>query len=592
MVRFLHWARSILIGTLNGMVKLALAIVLVLGVLVVIGLLEGDGLPSKMVLTATLRGAIPDSTSQSFLFGAKPLSVMDVVLALDRAGRDSRVRGFFLRLGSAGISVPAAEQLASAVKRFRATGKFVIADAQGFLSTGLGDYLLASSADQIWMQQGSPFSPSGPGVSEIFLRGLLDKVKAVPQMVKRAEYKSAADMYMEKDMTPADHEQLTALLQTWYDAATSEAAAARKITLAQFTATLQASPQFAADAKKAGLVDTIGYDDDASAAALKRAGDGARAVSLRHYADATDQTSSFGSGARVALVIGSGDIVDGTAGGGSLAGQSVIAGDDFSRAIGDAAANKDVKAILLRIDSPGGSVLASDQILHAIKKAQAAGKPVVVSMGETAASGGYYISTSANRIVAEPGTITGSIGVLTGKVSFGQALAQIGVGMGEVGVGKNALFDSSITPYTQDQLTSLNAQADAIYADFKSKVAAGRRLPLAKVDDIAKGRVWSGADAKKNGLVDTLGGFWTAVAEVKQLAKIPASSRVVFERYPRPRGLLQSLGDLLGGSQASIRALQGWTTLANTPAARAILGAVAAAPRGGVELRATNLPLN
>ena len=379
MLGFLRWARSILVGTLNGLAKLILAVVVLIAILVVVGLVQGDGLPSKMVLTADLRGRMPNSTSQSFTFGPKPLSVMQTVLALDRAGRDSRVKGMFVRLGSAGLSVPQAEELSGAVKRFRAQGKFVIADAQGFLSTGLGDYLLASSADQIWMQPGSPFSASGAGAGAIFLRGLFDKFLAVPQIVKRADYKSAADMYMEKDYTPADRLQTTALLQSWYDTATAAAAKARKITPAKLAAQLEASPQFAHDVKKAGLIDKIGYDDDAKQAALARGGN-AEAVGLQHYADATAEGSDYGAGTHVALIAGSGEIVDGSAGGG-FSNKTVIAGDDFAKAIRAASKDKSVKAILLRINSPGGSVTASDQILDAVKKAQAAGKPVIVSMG-------------------------------------------------------------------------------------------------------------------------------------------------------------------------------------------------------------------
>jgi protease-4 len=592
MLGFLRWARSILVGTANGLVKLALAVAIVFGIFVVVGLVEGDGLPSKMVLTADLRPGMPDSTSHTFTFAPQPLSVMDVVLALDRAGRDPRVKGVFLRLGRAGLSIPRAEQLASAVKRFRATGRFVVADAQGFLSTGLGDYLLASSANEIWMQPNSPFSAAGTGAGAVFLRGLFDKVEAVPQIVKRADYKSAADMYMEKDYTPADRKQTTALLQSWYDTATAAAAAARKITPAKLVADLQASPQFTADAKRAGLIDKVGYDDDARKAALARAGQGARAVPLRRYAAATANGSEFGAGARVALITGSGEIVDGSAGGGVFGTRTVIAGDDFAQAIRAAAADRDVKAILLRIDSPGGSVIASDQILDAVKKAQARGKPVIVSMGAVAASGGYYISSSANRIVAEAGTITGSIGVLTGKVTFGRSLGLIGVTAHEIGIGNNALFDSAISPYTPDQLASLNKQADVIYADFMRKVSTGRKLPMAKVKEIAKGRVWSGVDAKQQGLVDRLGGFWTAVAELKRVAKIPEKSRVVFKRYPRPHGFFDTMAQIFGESEASIRALQGWATLVNTPAARAVISALAATPKGGVEMRATNLPLN
>ena len=235
---------------------------------------------------------------------------------------------------------------------------------------------------------------------------------------------------------------------------------------------------------------------------------------------------------------------------------------------------------------------ASDQILDAVKKAQAAGKPVVVSMGAVAASGGYYISTSANKIVAEPGTITGSIGVLTGKVSFGKSLGLIGVGANQIGVGKNALMDSAIAPYTDEQLANLNHQADVIYADFTRKVAAGRKLPLAQVQAIAKGRVWSGADARSHGLVDRMGGFWTAVAEAQKLAGLPQGGAVAFKRYPAPRGFFASIGSMFDGTAAGVHAMQGLAAIENLPVARAVLEAAVQSQRDSLELRATNLPIN
>jgi len=239
---------------------------------------------------------------------------------------------------------------------------------------------------------------------------------------------------------------------------------------------------------------------------------------------------------------------------------------------------------------PGGSVAASDQILDAVKKARAAGKPVVISMGALAASGGYYVSCAADKIVAEPGTLTGSIGVLTGKVAIGKTLAMAGVTASEIGVGKNALFDSSITPYTPDQWASLNAQADAIYADFTQKVATGRKLSLAQVQDIAKGRVWTGADAKPRGLVDELGGFWTAVADVKTLAGIGADQRVVFKRFPERKGFFAALGEAFSGSAAGVRVIEGLARIEQAPVAQAVIRAASEAPRGGVEMRATGLP--
>jgi len=243
------------------------------------------------------------------------------------------------------------------------------------------------------------------------------------------------------------------------------------------------------------------------------------------------------------------------------------------------------------VDSPGGSVTASDQILDAVKKAQAKGKPVVVSMGSLAASGGYYISTSADSIVAEPGTLTGSIGVLTGKVSFGGTEDLVGVRLSEVAIGKNTLMDSVTQAFTPDQWTALNHEADVIYADFLGKVSAGRKLPLAQVQDVARGRVWTGADGKDKGLVNELGGFWTAAGLAAQLGKVPAD-QVAFRVYPRPKGFFDNIQRVFGGSDASMHALSTLETLADLPEVAGVVAAVHDAPRQGIELRATNLPLS
>jgi len=516
MVAFLRWAGSIVAGTLNGILKFGLAIVLLLIVVAVIAMARGDKLPGNMVLGIDLRKSVEDSNPNKFSFGSRPLTVMDVVLGLDAAERDSRVKGVFVRVGSGSLSVAEAEEINAAFKRFRAAGKFVIVHAQGFDGAGLGDYVAAAGADQIWMQPKSVFSASGVGGGEVFIRGLLDKIKAEPQIAKRAEYKSAADMFMETGMTKEDREQLQELMKSTYEAAVGEAAKDRKISAQAMTAALDASPQFTEDAKAKKLIDQVGFDDDALGAAMNKAGDGAQSITLAQFLGSKNP-SAYGSGPHIALVQAAGEIVEGSTNSGPFDNNTVIAGDDMARAIRQATADKDIKAIILRVDSPGGSVAASDQILDAVKKAQAAGKPVVVSMGGLAASGGYYISLSANKIVAHPGTITGSIGVLTGKVSIGNTLGLIGVKGELVGVGKNALMNSDLQPYTPEQWAAVNAQADAIYADFTKKVADGRKLPLEKVHDIARGRVWTGTDAAQRGLVDKLGGFWDAADLAKRL---------------------------------------------------------------------------
>jgi protease-4 len=589
MIALLRWAGSILTGALNGLLKFAVAIAIVVFALVLIGLAGGDGLPSNMVLTLDLRQPMADSAPSGFALGGQGVTVMDIVLGLDAAGRDKRVKGVFLRVGGADLSVAQAEEIGAALKRFRATGKFVIAHAQDFEASGLGDYLAAAAADQIWMQPKSPFYAAGEGGGEFFLRGLLDKIQAEPQMAQRAEYKSAVDELTQTAMTDADHEQLTALMQSWYDNAVAAAAQDRKLDQKAMIAAFEASPQLTEDAQKRGLIDEIGYDDDAENAALRLAGADAKTVSIGQFARVKLAATPPGPGPRIALIEASGDIVDGSAGGGLFGADRMIAGDDTARAIRQATQDDNVKAIVLRVDSPGGSVTASDQILDAVKKAQAVGKPVIVSMGAVAASGGYYIATSANRIVAEPGTLTGSIGVYSGKVAIGKSLGMIGVGVGEVSVGKNTLMNSGVTPYTDDQWKALNAEADMVYADFKEKVSKGRKLSLDQVQAVARGRVWSGADAKARGLVDQLGGFWTAVDLARKLGRLPSGERVVFERYPRRKGFWAALSGLFGPSN-EVRAIENFTTLMNAPVVQQAATAVRAMPRSAIELRAVDLP--
>ena len=588
MVAILRWAGSIVTGAVNGLLKFILALILLVIVIAVIAMAHGDKLPGTMVLTLDLRKEVVDSSPTSFSFGAKPLTMMDIILGLDAAERDNRVKGVFVRVGSGNLPVARAEEIKAALKKFRASGKFVIVHAQDFEGSGLGDYLAATAGDQIWMQPKSAFFPAGAGGGEVFLKGFFDKIKAQPQIAKRKEFKSAADMYMESGMTKEDREQLEALFNAWYDAAVTDTAKDRKLPVDAMKAAFEASPQFTEDVKAKKLIDKVGYDDDALSAAMAKAGDGADAVTLAQYMS-TKSDNSFGSGPHVALIEAAGEIVNGSVKRGPLGGDSVIAGDDMAKAIRQATEDKDIKAIILRVDSPGGSVSASDQILDAVKKAQAAGKPVVVSMGYLAASGGYYISLSANKIVAEPGTITGSIGVLTGKVAFGNTLGLVGAKGETVGVGKNALINSALTPYTDEQWKSVNAQADVIYDDFTRKVAAGRKLPLEKVQDVARGRVWSGTDAKARGLVDQLGGFWDAADIAKKLAGIPQGDRVTFKVYPRQTGLLDAVMSWFGDSEEA-EAMANFNTLMKSPVAREAVRAVNAAPRGAIELRATNLP--
>ncbi len=585
-----RWFWSILKGALNTVARAVVILVLAFIVLAVVGSASDRDLPGNMVLTLDLRENLEDKTAPDFFdFEATQMSLIDVVLALDAASRDARVSGVFLRVGSGGISVPKSEELREALKRFQESEKFVIAHSQSFYSSGLGDFGVAALADEIWMQPASAFFASGAASTTLFFRGLFDNIDAEPQFVQRHEYKNAANIFTETEFTPAHREATERLLVSWYETATDQIAADLGIEHEALVGALDESPLIVDEAVENGLVTSLGYDDDARDAALGRAGEGAELVEFTAYVQADREARQSAEGPVVALVHAVGEIIEGTESG-PFTGPTLIRGDDFAEAIRAATQDEAVRAILLRVDSPGGSAVASDQILDALNKAQATGIPLVASMGTVAASGGYYISLGADRIVANPGTLTGSIGVLWGKVATGGSLELIGVQSGELGVGENALFLSGLEPWNAEQLLEVDAQADAIYEDFTRKVADGRDMSLEQVDEVARGRVWTGADALERGLVDKLGGFWTAVESVKELAEIDPEAQVAFRQYPRQRGFLERIESMFQVSSAGVRALRGLDRIMSLELVQALLSVAHEAPSGRAELRAVGLP--
>jgi len=583
----LRWFWEIIKSILNAAAKLVVGALVILLIVVLVGVFSGDGMPSNMVVELDARGDMPDKAQPAlFELPTTGNSIMEVVLGLDAAARDARVKGIYLRVGSGDLSIAKAEELRDALKRFRARGKFVIAHAQSFYSGGLGDYGLAASADEIWMQPAGSFFSSGAATSTLFFKGLFDKLEAQPQFVQRYEYKNAANTFTQTDYTEAHREATTRLLQSWYDTAITESAADRKMEKAAFAALIDQSPSTVEFAKANGLITSVGYDDEASTAAAKKAG-GAKVVEFKKYYAAIRPTLRTGD-AKFALIHAAGEIVDGD--GANALNSTIVAGDRFAEAVRDATRDSEVQAIVLRVDSPGGSAIASDQIRAALQKARDANKPVVVSMGGYAASGGYYISLASDRIVAQPGTLTGSIGVIFGKFAIGQTLALAGVNAREIAVGKNALFLSGTEAWNEEQLAKANAQADYVYDDFTKKVAASRKMPLERVQEIARGRVWTGADAKERGLVDELGGFWKAVDLAKGLTKVPANASVAFKSYPTREGFIDMLSKLFESSEASLTAMRGINALLSSAPMHALLGAVDTASAPGAQFKAEGLP--
>lgn len=548
------WFLARLKGIFNTIASFILFIVLLILVSSLIGTFAQPKLGSNLVLTLDMREGLPDQRQPNpFADPNRVASVIDAVAALARAETDDRVKGVLIRVGG-GVSSSTAQELRAALKSLRAKNKFVIAWAQSFPSNAMGDYFLASAADEIWLQPVSEMNTAGVATTGLFLRGLLDKIDAKAEFTQRYEYKNAANMFTEKDFTAAHREANTRLVESVFDTATAGIAGDRKKTREEVVALINAAPYLTLEAIDKKLIDKQGYDDEAKNAALAKAGEGAETKTLsEYYAFAGNPWQGIGR-PTIALIQGDGQINEGESES-SWGGDSSMGGDTLAKAFRDATEDKDVKAILFRVNSPGGSALASDQILDAVKKAQKAGKKVVVSMGDVAASGGYYVSLSADKIFAHETTITGSIGVLSGKIVNVGSFALLGIDMKSIGIGTNALMQSSLQPFTPEQWAQFNKAVDQIYADFTQKVAVGRKMPIEKVREIAKGRVWTGADAKARGLVDELGGFRAALEATKALAGIPKDSDINLKRYPHAKSPFEEIADMFNTSASVVRTI-------------------------------------
>jgi protease IV len=512
--------------------------------------------PPQTVLALDLRAPMSDQRPASAFAGLSGgASVVGIVTRLDRAERDSAVKGLFVRAGELGMAPAHAEEIRQAILDFRRSGKFVIAHSQGFDLPTLSNYVAVSGADEIWMQATGDFTATGLVSETMFLGGLFERFGIAAEFEQFYEFKNAADVYTRRDYSEAHREATQSLLGGVYNAFLAAVAVDRKVAVEQLKAALDRAPLAARDAQGARLIDKTGRPEDARDAAAVRAGgvDSATFVDLEDYASGPRDT-----GPTIAIVQGEGPIVTGSGSDDPFASESIMAGDAIADAIRTATDDTAVKAIVLRVSSPGGSATASDQVWAAVERAKAADKPVVVSMGAYAASGGYYVATNADSIVAMPSTITGSIGVLGGKFAVNEALNRYtGANVSEIAVGgPYATALSGAQRFTNAQRAAYRAAMERIYVDFTGKVAAGRKLPIARVQEIARGRVWTGAQARELGLVDQIGGLRTAIARAKVLADIKPEARVTLSLRPSPGDPLEAFASLLGGGAQAVQGLR------------------------------------
>jgi len=516
--------------------------------------------PSNATLVLRVGGSLTELAPADvvgYLRGSKTPTVRAVVDNLRKAKVDPRVKAVLLK--PTGFESPfwaKVQEVRDAVLDFKKSGKPVYA----YLEYG-GDreYYLATAADKIYLMPSAPLDVVGVATYELFLRGTLDKIGAIPDLHRIGQYKTAVNTFKEKGYTAAHKEMDESMNRDLYEQIVRGIADGRKKNEADVRTLIDAGPFLPEDALSAGLVDEIAYEDQVDD--KLRAGEQRRRLDGDDYARVGLSSLGLNKGPRIAVIYATGTINGGKSGYDPVNGP-VLGSETLIEYIRQARRDASVRAIVLRVDSPGGSTTASDAVWRelVIAKTERADRPLIVSMSDLAASGGYYIAMPAHVIVAQPSTLTGSIGIFGGKFVTGGVYEKLGARIESTSVGKRAEINSPARGYTADEGKKLDEQLQAFYDQFVERVAESRHSTPEKIDAIAQGRVWTGRQAKQNGLVDELGGLDRAVAVAKQRAKIAADSDVELVVYPPRKSFYELLSEQFSGSgdSAQSAAISAW----------------------------------
>ncbi len=490
---------------------------------------------SNSVLVIDASGQIEEQRAPDFFsaFSGTVPVLHDYLDALDNARTDPRITGLVVRIAPMETGWAKLEEIRNHLLAFRSSGKPSICYL-GYDGIQNPEYYLASACQQIWIVPTTPVSIRGMMAEAVFVRGTLDKLKIVPEYYHIAEFKTAGNMFTEKKFTPAHKEEVESLLHSVYEQYLGDTSKARGMSRDQFEAILNRGPLSTSDAVQSKIADRLGYWDQVQDFFKRRAG-GWHPVSLNSYR--TSLASPNFALDKIAIVYASGLIVSGDSGN-TPGGGSIMGGDSVAADIRRARLDSSIKAIVLRVDSGGGSVVGSEVIRREVELAHEV-KPVVVSMSDVAASGGYWIASPADKIVADPNTITGSIGVLIGKLNVSGLYNLLGISTDSVATSDNASLFSAQQNFTPAQRAYIEKSLHQTYDEFIQGVAAGRKMSVDAVDKIGKGRVWSGSQAKDLGLVDELGGTDHAIEVAKRLAHIPAGESVRIVRLPEETTFFQ-----------------------------------------------------
>jgi protease-4 len=487
-----------------------------------------------------------------YLRGGRTPSVRAFVESLRKAKVDSRIRAVLVK--PTGFESPywgKVQEVRDAMLDFKQSGKPLYA----YLEYG-GDreYYLATAADKIYLMPSTSLDLTGVATYALFLRGTLDKIGAYPDLHRIGDYKTAVNAFTETGYTAAHKEMDTALNRDLFEQIVGGIAAGRSKGEAEVRQLIDQGPFLPEEALRAGLVDDVQYEDEVSELLRGEGESETREVDVEQYVRVSGASLGLGRGPRLAVIYAAGTITSGKSGFDPINGP-VVGSETLIEYIRSARRDSSVRGIVLRIDSPGGSATASDAIWRElmIARNEREDRPIVASMSDLAASGGYYIAMPAQLIVAQPSTLTGSIGIFGGKIVTGGLYEKLGARIESTSVGRNAEIGSPARQYNPDELKKLNEQLQAFYDQFVEKVAASRRSTPERIDALAQGRVWTGRQARERGLVDELGGLDEAIALAKQRANIPAESDVELVVYPPRRSFYEMLSDQLNGTNQSLQ---------------------------------------
>jgi protease IV len=475
--------------------------------------------PTDLLLELDLSRGVAEAPPQSPVEAARTRHVpvlRHLVEGLHQGADDPDVVGLVAHVGTTQPSLAMAGELRAAVQRFRRSGKPTVCWSESYGEMGPGNvsYFLASGFDEVWLQPSGDVGLTGVVAHSVFVRDALDRTGISPQLSQRHEYKTAADMFLRTGMTDAHREMAERLTASAMDSIVRAVAQGRGMTVGAVRVAVEHAPLHGEEAVERGLVDRLGYRDEVYAAVRERL-PGSRLRYVERYRKRPGSGPAHRLRARsrpvVAVVQASGPIHLGRSRAPTPLRGPSIGSDGLGSSLRAARADDAVRAVVLRVDSPGGSYVASDAVRREVLALRESGRTVVASMGSVAASGGYYIAMPADAVVAGAGTITGSIGVLAGKQVIREALGRLGVRIESVSVGPQAQMFSTQREFTQDEWQRLESWLDRVYADFTGKAAHDRGMDVEALRAVAKGRVWTGADAREHGLVDELGGLDEAV---------------------------------------------------------------------------------